>query len=174
MDNNNAQLIARALDRQSLASMGRRQQLELTEALAAALEAAEAELTRRDRAIKRALAVKQSGRLFAAHEEIMAILAAAPVSLEAAHDSDCEADWGVEGQESPCRCNTRSLEAAKAETTTEWGVRWTQVDPPAVTDRGADEADVRRLVQALPDESEVVVREVTEWRPVSTEGDNRV
>jgi hypothetical protein len=63
-----------------------------------------------------------------------------------------------------------SLEATKTETTTEWGVRWISMPAPAVTDRGAPEADVRRLVQANPLISEAVTREVTEWRPVEAEG----
>ena len=176
----------------------------------AALEAAEAELTRRDTVIAGVWAWCRSHDLPDAPPNsredwmlsevtyVAGILnglgqesADAPVSLEPANTTLSQViadalgwDWeSAPGVPSPVEAVSDvaaaveqhlSLEAVKAETTTEWGVRWTQVDPPAVTDRGADEVDIRRLVQAFPAVSEAVVREVTEWRPVETEGDNRV
>jgi hypothetical protein len=62
-----------------------------------------------------------------------------------------------------------SLEAAKAETTTEWGFVSTLPDSIVVP---AGSRDVAELVERST-HFQAVTREVTEWRPVSTEGDNR-
>lgn len=41
-------------------------------------------------------------------DEVFDVTVPAPIPAVSAHDVDCEADWGTEGQESPCRCFERA------------------------------------------------------------------
>jgi len=125
---------------------------ELVRGLADALEAAEAELTRRATVIADALAAIECVPLmddrYGTHVDrkvLFDILAAAPVSLE----------------------------AVKAETTTEWGVRYKNLaDEPVYVSHGDE--DPRASSELSMCEGDVLVsREVTDWRPVETEGHNR-
>ena len=163
----NKELIAKALDRPALTRMGHRQQLELAESLARALEAAEAELTRRDTVIARIHQTVLSGTT---PGDAGTIFTDAEKTLDDV--------WDILN-DVPRPAAPVSLEAVKAETKTEWGVSHMEGHERAYelsSDRESAKAELRSLNQGYgwPGENQLVTREVTEWRPVKPEEADRV
>ena len=141
--------------------------------LCSALEAAEAELTRRD-------------TIQALHDEGDRVVLSSAIGAVVWNASNHPKPSAVLGRDiSPLREKlvdaviaagfTRaapvSLEAVKAETTTEW-----QVFSRVAKDwcRASSEESARGMFRDAPGIiTGIRSRQVTEWRPVSTEGDNR-